>query len=82
VLMAQALKTAFAERVPPPIPEGMSYLSDEGHLSSGLEDAGLENVQVGLEQVRQQLLELVKQHSVGDEVRLRSAALIALGQRP
>lgn len=46
VLMAKALKMAFPERVPPPIPEAMSYLSDEDHLSSELKKAGLENVQV------------------------------------
>lgn len=117
ILMAQALKMAFPERVPPPIPEAMSYLKDEDQLSSELKNAGLENVQVRAveavwtgpagehyvtgnerlhaylpgysalnegerELVRRQLLELIKQHTVGDEVQLRSTALIAVGQRP
>ena len=114
--MAQALKMTFPERVPPPIPEGMSYLSDKDHLSSELKDAGLENVQVRTVEgvwtaaageryvtdnealhkympgyctlnegerdlVKHKLLKLIKQHTVGDEVQLRSTALIAVGAR-
>lgn len=116
VLMAQALKMAFPERVPPPMPEAMSYLSDEDHLSSELKNAGLKNVQVRAVEgvwtgpageryvtdnetlhgympgystlnegerdlVRHKLLKLIQQHTVGDEVQLRSTALIAVGER-
>ena len=44
--MAEALKMAFPKRVPPTMPEAMSYLSDEDHLSTELKNAGLKNVQV------------------------------------
>ena len=44
--MAEALKLAFPKPVPPTMPEAMSSLSDEEHLSTESKNAGLKNVQV------------------------------------